>query len=427
MGLAGGGSRASYSDDVVDSLIPVEAHLQRCLSLVAPLPPRRVPVLQALGAVLAEDVDATLTLPSFVNASMDGYAVVAADVASASHGAPVVLPVHGDVAAGLTVARTLARGTTVRIMTGAPMPLPPEGVEPQQLAVVPVEWTDGGLDRVSITRAPDPGAYLRWPGEDVREGDRLLTAGTRLTSRRLGLLAALGHADVLVHPAPRLLVVSTGSELVAPGQPLGFGQIYESNGVALTAAGLEAGADAVHAGSVPDDEDGVIAALRAAAEQADLVVTSGGVSAGAYDVVKAGLLRMGGVRFDKVAMQPGMPQGAGVLAGVPIVTLPGNPVSSTVSFEVFVRPMIGVLSGRGPISLPRRVATVGTAWRSPVGKRQFARAVLDGDTVHPVGGQGSHLVADLAQATCLAVVPEPVGDVEVGMTLDCLLLQPESA
>jgi molybdopterin molybdotransferase len=308
-------------------------------------------------------------------------------------------------------------------MAGAPLP---DGTD----AVVPVEWTDGGTVTVSITRSPVAGQYLRRAGEDVRAGETVLAAGARLSPRHVALLAAVGRSTVRVHPAPRVVVISTGSELTAPGAALAPGQIYDANGYGLVAAARELGAVARHAGIVADDDKAVLAALVAAFTDADLVITSGGVSAGAYDTVKTVLRDLGTVRFEKVAMQPGAPQGFGVLGPreVPIFTLPGNPVSSLVSFEVFVRPVLRKLSGEWSLHRPTVTAVAGAAWSSPAGKRQFVRAVLetaeDGRTVvTPVGSQGSHLVADLAGATCLAVVPEDVIVVEVGRPLTCMLLE----
>jgi molybdopterin molybdotransferase len=230
-----------------------------------------------------------------------------------------------------------------------------------------------------------------------------------------------------VHRAPRVAVLSSGSELVPPGRPLGFGQVHDSNGYGLAAAATELGAGARYLGIVPDDAGAVRAALLEAAGDADLVLTSGGVSAGVYDTVKSVLTELGGVRFERVAMQPGMPQGFGSIGGTPVFTLPGNPVSSLVSFEVFVRPVLRALAGvPAPQERPEVVATAGTAWSSPPGRRQFVRGVLTpgerGPVVVPVGAQGSHLVADLAAATCLAVVPEDVTRVAPGDRLRCLPL-----
>jgi molybdopterin molybdotransferase len=403
-------------------VLSVDEHLARALAAVDVLAARRVPLSEALERVLAEDVVSDGALPRFANSSMDGYAVRVADVASATEQHPVRLPVSADLPAGPGVPLRLAEGTVARIMTGAPAP---DGTE----AVVPVEWTDAGVSQVEIRRPATPGQYVRGPGEDVQAGERVLSQGVRLSPRQVALLAAVGRAEVLVHPQPRVVVLSTGSELVPPGQPLRFGQIFDSNGYGLAAAAAELGASVRRAGLVGDDEDAVLAALHAALEGADLVVSSGGVSAGAYDPVKAVLSRLGTVRFDKVAMQPGMPQGFGTLgeAATPIFTLPGNPVSAMVSFEIFVRPALRKLSGE--VSLHRHAvhARAGIGWSSPEGKRQFVRAVLEptsdgGSEVVPVGGQGSHLVADLAQATCLAVVPEEVTQVQPGDELRCLLL-----
>jgi molybdopterin molybdotransferase len=401
-------------------VISVDEHLAGCLAAVGPLPVETVPVSRARGRVLAADVASPIALPGFDNSSMDGFAVRVAEVT----GVPVVLPVSGESAAGGPLPGPLAAGTAARIMTGAPLP---HGAD----AVVPVEWTGGWADgtTVRVDRAPDAGAHVRRAGEDVAVGEIVLTIGTVITARHVALLAAVGCAEIPVHRAPRVAVLSSGSELVPPGLALGPGQIHDSNGYGLVAAAEALGAGATYLGIVPDDAAAVRARLSEAAAGADLVLTSGGVSAGVYDTVKEVLTGTGTVRFEKVAMQPGMPQGFGAIDGVPIFTLPGNPVSSMVSFEVFVRPVLRALSGvPDPASGPTVIAVAQEQWRSPETRRQFARAVLspalDGGLprVRPVGAQGSHLVADLAAATCLAVVPEGVGMVGIGDEVTCMLL-----
>ncbi len=412
-------------------MIPVEEHRSRCLATLSALTAARVDLLQACGRVLAEPVEAEVAIPGFDNSAMDGYAVRLADLTGASEQEPVRLPVTGDLPAGTAPSGPLAEGSAVRIMTGAPVPV---GTE----AIVPVEWTDAGTDQVLVSRRPEPGQYLRRAGEDVTSGEQVLSPGAVLTARHVGLLAAVGRGQVSVVPAPRVAVLSTGSELVPPGRRPGPGQIHDSNSFALTAAAQEAGALAWRLPTVADDPEAFATALGAAADSADLVVTSGGVSAGAYDTVKAVLSAQGQVRFDKVAVQPGMPQGFGLLERpggrrVPVFTLPGNPVSSMVSFELFVRPAVRRLAGHhvpatGPAWSDRRSvrAAAGTSWSSPRGKLQVVRGVLrteaDQLVVDPVGGQGSHLVADLAEATCLALVPAGVETVAPGDRLTCLVL-----
>lgn len=388
----------------------VEEHQRVVLGDARPLEAVRVSLLDADGLVLAESVTADWPLPSFDNSSMDGYAVHAIDVASATEATPVRLPVRGDIAAGQESGQRLEPGTAVRIMTGAPVP---EGAD----AVVPVEWTDGATDEVSISRAPDLGAHIRRRGEDVAAGEIVLEPGTPINARVIAMLAAVGVAGVPVHRRPRVTVISTGDELVDPGVELGPGQIVDSNSYMLTAAVREAGADAVRVGPVRDDEEELERVLVEEAARSDLILTSGGVSMGAYDTVKAVLLRMGGVDFVKVAMQPGMPQGSGRVGSTPIVTLPGNPVSSFVSFEVFVRPLIRRLLGHTSLERPRLHAICSREFASPVGKTQFARVSLtmrDG-LMHaePEGGQGSHIIGGLARADGLAIIPEQVGRVSV--------------
>jgi molybdopterin molybdotransferase len=281
---------------------------------------------------------------------------------------------------------------------------------------------------VLIRRAPAAGQYLRRSGEDVQAGETVLRSGARLSPRHIALLAAVGRDRVLVQPRPLVLVMPSGSELVPPGKALGPGQIHDSNGYGLIAAVRELGVDAEHGGVIDDVPASVTRMLDAAARRADLIITTGGVSAGAYDTVKAVLRELGTVRFEKVAMQPGMPQGFGTIGddGTPIFTLPGNPVSALVSFEVFVRPALLRLSGEPTVERDLRPATAAVGWGSPAGKRQFVRARFDGSVaegrVRPVGGQGSHLVADLAEATCLAIVPEDVTEVAAGDPVQCLML-----
>jgi molybdopterin molybdotransferase len=399
----------------------VEEHLQAVLADVEPLSPLDVTLVDARACVLAEDVAAPWPLPPFDNAATDGYAVKAADLLAASDGKPVVLRVIDDVPAGYRASTELREHTAIRIMTGAPLP---EGAE----AVVPLEWTDGGMPEVRITRSVARGANVRRRGDDVGLGDVVATKGTVLGPRDIALLAAVGRGRVLVHPQPRVVIISTGSELVEPGSPLAPGLIADSNGVTIAAAVQEAGAIAYRVGPLPDDASTLLSALEDQLVRADLVVTTGGVSAGAYDTVKAVLSRLGTVEFTTVAMQPGMPQGHGVMGpeDTPIFTLPGNPVSAYVSFEVFVRPVIRRMLGHEKIYRPVVRAVLVDALHSPAGKRQFARghlAVEDGRyVVRPAGGQGSHMLGALAKANALVVIPEDVTEVKPGTAVAVLRL-----
>jgi len=397
------------------ALLSVDDHAATVAGLLAPTPVERRPLGECLGLALAADLSSAVALPPFDNSAMDGYAVRAADVASASASAPVELPVVEDIPAGRGDAPPLVPGTAHRIMTGAPMP---DGAD----AVVQVELTDGGTSAVRVFAGASPGRNVRYAGEDVAVGSVVLGEGTTLHAAQLGLAAAIGQADLPVHRPPRVLVLSTGSELVAAGSALGPGQIYESNGAMLAAAVREAGCAASIAHFVADDVDAFHAALAPHLDGADLVLTSGGVSAGAYEVVKDAL-RSHGVRFVKVAMNPGMPQGAGQYAATPVVTLPGNPVSALVSFEVFVRPALLAAAGHAAVHRPRVLARLADGARSPSGKRQFRRGRLHDDgTVTLVGGPGSHLLASLAAANCLVEVPEEVTDVEPGAQVTVYVL-----
>ncbi|MEV4078074.1 molybdotransferase-like divisome protein Glp [Nonomuraea fuscirosea] len=392
----------------------VDAHLAEILATVRPLAPLELELEQTLGTTLAEDVTSPVPLPPFDNSAMDGYAVRAEDLAEL----PVTLPVIDDVAAGSVELRAVGPGHTVRIMTGAPMPA---GAD----AVVPVEWTDGGTVSVRIDRRAEVGNAVRRAGEDVQAGEIVLKAGTVIGPAQLGIIAGVGRRRVLARPRPRVVVVSTGAELVEPGGTLAPGQIWESNSYTLAAAVREAGAEGFRAGSVGDDPAVLLDRLDTHLVRADAIITTGGVSMGAYEPVKEALSPLGTVRFEKVAMQPGMPQGFGVLGEdeVPIFALPGNPVSSFVSFMLFVRPALDRMRGL-PGGLPETVtATVTGPLRSPSGRRSYLRGVLAPDgTVTPVHGQGSHQLAALALANALIVVPEDVTEVESGSAMEVVRL-----
>jgi molybdopterin molybdotransferase len=396
----------------------VEEHLTRVLAGVAPLAAVELPLAEVLGLALAEDVRAGLDLPGFDNTAMDGYAVRAADVAGASAESPVVLPVAGEIGAGQATLPALPEGTAAKIMTGAPIPA---GAD----AVVPYEWTDRGADKVRITQAPAVGAHVRPRGDDVHAGDLVLAAGTVVGPRQLGLLAAVGRAVVPVRRRPRVAVLSTGSELRDPGTELAPDAIYDGNSYLLAAAVERAGAVPVRVGIVPDDPAAFLEVLDGLLGDVDVVVTSGGVSQGDFDVVKAAL-RERGVWFGPVAMQPGKPQGHGVLDGTSVVTLPGNPVSSYVSFEMFVLPVLRTLMGIAPVSRALYDARLTAPMTSPPGRRQFMRGVVGYDArgryVEPVGGPGSHLIGALAQCNALIVVPEEVTALAQGALVEVLLL-----
>jgi molybdopterin molybdotransferase len=398
----------AHDHDAGQGLLPVEEARERLLALIAPLQPIELPLVEAHGCVLARDVSAERDLPEFASSAMDGYAVRASDVQAATPAQPVELRVVGRAPIGERPDATVGGGEAVRIATGAPIP---GGAD----AIVPVEDAQPAGDHVRISASSTEGRHIRPAAEDVREGDLLVRAGRRLGAAELGLLANAGVSHPLVYPRPRVVVLSTGDELVPPTQPTTFGQVHDSNAYTLFAAVRDAGAQPVMAGIVRDDVDELKETILAHLVQADAFISSGGVSVGERDVVKAAFFRRGDLDFYRVAMQPGMPQGFGHIEGKPYFGLPGNPVSVFVSFEVFIRPALLKMSGRRDLFRPQVRARLDEDVSGPRGKTQFARVLVrrDGDggfIATPTGGRGSNLIGTVARANGLAIVPP---DVEV--------------
>ncbi len=405
----------------------VEEHLAVVLSAVTPVPSATVPLGDAIGRTLAAPVLARVDVPLFDNSAMDGYAARHEDVAAADAAHPVTVRVVADIPAGSPVDPPLGAGEAARIMTGAPVPT-------AATVVLPVEDTHGGFAHSQtsaiVTAAPrSEGAHIRRRGEDVRAGAEVAPAGIVVGALQATAFAASGVDRVDVRRRPRVAVISTGSELAPPGGVFARGQIPESNSILLAASCREAGADLVSVTTVTDEDAAFDAAFTHAVDDlgADLVVTSGGVSAGAYEVVRSVLSDR--IAFVSVAMQPGEPQAFGRVGDALVFGLPGNPVSVAMSFEAFVRPALLALQGRSDLQRPtmRLPATIG--WRTRQGRRQFLPARIDradptGWTVRPAtaGGSGSHLAAGLAQAEAYAVVPENVATVSAGDLVDVVLL-----
>lgn len=399
-------------------MITVEEHLAAVLSSTRELAPRRAPLAECHGLRLAADLTASLAVPPFTNSAMDGFAVRAADVAGATAEQPVRLAVVGDLPAGTTTLPTVEPGAAARIMTGSPLP-------PGADAIVPVELTDqppGATEltaTVEVRAAVATGAHLRWAAEDVAPGDLILRAGTVLRAAQLSAAASVGHGELLVHPRPVVGIIATGDELTAPGEVPGPGAIPDSNSTLLAGLVHEAGGVPLVLGPVGDDPRDLERMVAEALPRLDALVTAGGVSVGTRDVVKAVFGRR--IDFTRVAMQPGKPQGFGMLEDrVAFFALPGNPVSVLVSFHVFVVPGLRRLLGLPP---EREIvaATAATAWRCPPGRRQYIPVVVDDagadrPSVRPAaaGGSGSHLVGSLAGADALAVVAAEVDAVAAG-------------
>ena len=399
----------------------VDEHLSLVLSGIGSIEPIELTLLDAQGLLLAEDVRADFPLPGFDNSAMDGYAVRAIDTRDATADEPVELQVVGDIAAGAKALSGMGPGLAMRIMTGAPVPA---GAD----AVIPLEDTDRGLARVAIRRPVRTSECIRRTGEDIAAGDPALGAGAALGPQQIALLAALGRDRVVVRPRPRVIVLSTGSELVEVGRTPSFGEVVDSNSYMIAAAAKDAGADARRIGIVADDHAQLLDVLESQLLRADVLITTGGVSMGAYDVVKEALSELGTVEFSRVAMQPGKPQGFGHIGNtIPIFCLPGNPVSSLVSFEAFVRPAIRKLLGKRQLQRATVEAVALEGARSPHGVRQYRRGVLHreaggGYGVAFAGGPASHLLASLALSNCLVVIPEEDTEVVTGQKVTVMPL-----
>lgn len=387
---------------------PIEEVRRRILSVVRPTSPESVELGHAIGRVLAEPVVAPHDVPSFANSAMDGFAVKATDVASPG----AVLEIVEDVAAGQTATRSLVEGQAIKIMTGAPMP---DGAD----TVVRVEDTEEESGKVRIATAPPAGKSVRPPGGDVAAGTTVFPAGVRLSEPHIGVLATIGVVSPRVASKPRVAVMSTGDELVPPEtETLEPGMIRDSNRPMLVELVAAAGAEAVDMGRIPDDADALRAALGEAAATTDVIVTSGGVSMGEFDVTKLVLRDEAEVDFFPVAMKPGKPQGFGTVGGQPFFGLPGNPVSVLVSFEQFVRPAILHMQGATALLRPRLMGVAGEKLQSDPAKEEFVRVKIQSSgpppTVVRTGGQGSHVLSGAANADVFAVLPRETSQVDAG-------------
>ncbi len=421
----------------VEVMISVEEARQRILAVIERLPAEDKEMADALGQVLAEDVVSPVTIPPLDNTSMDGYAVRAADTSGASPALPVTLSIVGEVAAGYIFEGEVVAGTAVRIMTGAPMP---RGAD----AIVPFEETDEpqgrnfgsfakGRASVGVLRAAEPGANVRSAGEDVTQGSEVLRAGTKLGAAQIGVLASLGRRTVRVYRRPVVAIISTGDELLEMGQPHEAGKIYDSNSYSIAALVREAGGIPLRLGISRDTVADLTARIQEALASCDLLITSAGVSRGDYDVVKDVLLREGEVDFWTVRMRPGKPLAFGSFRApdgrrVPHIGLPGNPVSSMVTFELFGRAAIYKQSAREGWEHPTLRVVVEDRIVNSDARRFLARGIVRQEQGRYVasltGPQGSGILTSMALANALVVCPEDVAALEVGDEADAMMLGP---
>ncbi len=410
----------AHDHDSGEGLVPVEEARERVLAEIKPLQPLELPLQEAYGCVLASDVVADADIPGFASSAMDGFALRSGDVRDATPMDPVELTIAGRALIGQRPDATVGGGEAVRIATGAPIPA---GAD----CVVPIEDCEVVSGAVRVFAPAPEGKHIRPTGEDAKGGEVLVKAGRRLGAPELGLLATAGFSHPLVLPRPRVVVLSTGDELIAPGQPPEYGQVRDSNAYLLFGALREAGAVPMMAGVVRDDVEQLKEIVLSHLVQADAFVSSGGVSVGERDVVKAAFFRRGELDFYKVAMQPGMPQGFGHIEGKPYFGLPGNPVSVFVSFEVFIRPAIQKMMGRTQLFRPEVIARVEEDISGPVGKMQFARVRVrrtkEGWMARPTGARGSNLIATVSRANGLAIVPPGVATAPAGSDVRVLVFR----
>ena len=387
----------------VHTLAPIELHLS-----------------EASGCVLATDVIAELDIPTFSSSGMDGFAVRAADVAPAMPEKPVTLRIAGRAPVGGMPDATVGSGEAVRIATGAAIPA---GAD----CIVPIEYCVVQGETVHVLRPFRPGVFIRPSGQDVKAGQMLVPAGRKLSGPELGLLASSGHASVLVHPRPRVVIISTGDELVEPSRPASFGMVRDANSYTLFGALREVGALPYLGGIVRDDPDELKEAILSHSTRADCFVSSGGVSVGERDVVKKAFFRRGEIEFYRVAMQPGMPQGFGMVEDRPYFGLPGNPVSVFVSFQVFIRPAILKMMGRKDIFLPEIWAVVETDITGPREKVQFARVRVWRERgqwrAASTGPSASNLLGTAVKANGLAIIPAGTKTAEAGSQVKVMLFR----
>jgi len=389
-------------------MISVREGQEHILAQVAvPVPPEVLPVTRALARVLAGDVEAPFDVPPADNSAVDGYAVGSADIPSAG---TRELDVVGDLAAGAVFDGPLRAGQALRIMTGAPVPAGADTVYPQEVV-------ERAGDRVRVGLI-DKGVNVRMRGEDVEAGGIVIERGTVLRPQEIGLITSLGIWQVSVHRRPRVALLSTGDEVVEPGTPRRPGQIYDANRFTLRGSVEQCGGDVLDLGIVPDARDELSARLREAAAMADVVLTSGGVSVGVYDLVKDVLAELGTIDFWQVAMQPGRPLAFGRIGDTTFFGLPGNPVASLLAFMLFVRPALWKLGGRRRLFPPTWQARTLEPLRKRAGRREFKRGVLayhDGAwQVRTTGPQGSGILSSMVAGNCLIVLEEERGDVAAG-------------
>lgn len=399
-------------------MIPVAEALRVCLAQAMTLPAETVPLAEALGRVLATDVVAPFSLPPFDNSAMDGFALRVDDVQAASPASPVRLPIAFALAAGKAPDRTLAPGTACRIMTGAVIPQGADGV-------INVEDVRVDGDTVIVPRPVERGDFVRRAGGDVTAGSPLFAKGTEINAPILAMLAAIGLAQVPVHRRPRVAILTSGDELVEPGRPLAPGEIYDSNATAMAAMVAAAGAIPIPCGRIPD-EPAATRRMLAAALACDVVLSSGGVSMGEFDYVGATLAEVGTVHFTRVAQQPGKPLTFATVRETLVFGLPGNPVSTMVTLEAYVRPVLRQLMGHRTCQRPVLRAKLAEPLAKEPGRQLFLRARLElgpaGVLARLTGGQASNRIASMAEANALVIVPAAAGDQEAGAEVEAWVL-----